>query len=89
MKNKAEPLFKGNFKGNLGKLQKIADSLIFESECCWREADAKRKTGMDMLGNIDINVQHEIMILSAKSIAYKQVAQMIDKLLENKEKQKS
>lgn len=82
MKNNPKPVFKGNF----GKLQEIADSLIQKSECCWREADAKRTTGMDMLGRIDVDAQHEVMILSAKAIAYKQVAQVIDMLLRGKEK---
>ncbi len=82
MKNNTKPVF----KGNLGKLQEIADSLIFESECCWREADAKRRTGMDMLGRIDVDAQHEVMVLSAKAIAYKQVAQAINILLEDKRK---
>lgn len=82
MKNNTKPVF----KGNLGKLQEIADSLIFESEICWKEADIKRKTGMDMLGRIDVDAQHEVMVLSAKAIAYKQIAQVIIILLENKEK---
>jgi len=83
MKNNIKPAFKGNF----GKIQEISDSLIFESECCWREADEKRKTGMDMLGHIDVDIQHEVMVLSAKATAYKQVAQTIGILLDGKERQ--
>lgn len=78
---------KPGFKGNLGRIQEIANELRGEAEACWREADEKRKLAMNLLGNVDSTIQHQVMVLSAKAVAYHEVSQAINKLLEGKERQ--
>ncbi len=79
-----DKIIRPTFKGNLGKLQEIAANLATESSRCWKEADERRRTAMSLLGAVDLMAQHEIMVLSAKAVAFREVAQEINDMLDGK-----
>jgi hypothetical protein len=73
-----------NFKGNLGRVQDIAQDLDDEAYGCWQKANTLRDKAVDCLGNVNQSIVDEIRILSAKSIGLGRAAKSIKEILNRK-----
>lgn len=86
MKNKTNKrIFKGNlFKGNLHKIEKIADELEADAGKCWDKADRLRDLAVDRLGNVNQMVLEELKANEAERKGYERAVKRIRELLEEK-----
>ena len=75
------------YKGNLGRVQEIADELHAEAERCWRRAGEMRDLAIDCLGNINPDVVRDIQKLSAKSAGLSEASKRICELVAGKNKE--
>lgn len=72
------------YKGNLGRVQEIAEKLEQDAETCWRRAGEMRELAIDCLGNINHDVVRDIQKLSAKSTGLGEAAREIREIINGK-----